>query len=318
MFLSMLILGLYAGLGLTMVLASFWSFRGDTIPIITAVIALLSWGAQLTYTIISMVRVGRGEAAAPKIARISKWTFILAVLTGTVFMVGVMVTCGSPTSQWAYHWGGLLGSIFAMVVLVSQELTSGDFKAGRFVVRTAVAYGLWGLGWLIFWLIARGEISGNYIAQATSPYRLPYPSGVSSWVVQGPEGGLSHSGDIAWDFVLACGTEVVAARDGTIVQPLRQGNSRPFDRDPDNIVVVDHGDGTRARYNHIEQGSAMVTLGQTVTQGTPLARVGTVGSSSMGHIHFEVVGTANLIRVAFNDVDGDGIPRLFRWYRSDN
>lgn len=71
------------------------------------------------------------------------------------------------------------------------------------------------------------------------------------------------------------------------------------------------------RYIHLTQGSARVKPGDTVKQGDELAKVGNVGNSLTGHIHFDVEKGGDSIPVTFQDVDEDkGIPRTFERYAS--
>jgi hypothetical protein len=60
-----------------------------------------------------------------------------------------------------------------------------------------------------------------------------------------------------------------------------------------NHVVIDHGDGFFTFYGHLAPGSVQVELGDTVTAGDQIARVGDSGGSQVPHLHFHVVDTAN-------------------------
>ena len=53
-----------------------------------------------------------------------------------------------------------------------------------------------------------------------------------------------------------------------------------------NYVVVSHSDGTSTLYAHM--GSRAVSVGDTVSQGQELGKVGSTGSSTGNHLHFEI------------------------------
>ena len=85
--------------------------------------------------------------------------------------------------------------------------------------------------------------------------------------------------------------EVIAAAAGTIIDK-GDGN---FDRNcssnslPANYVVIQHADSSRALYWHMKKNSVTSkTIGQTVVAGEYLGAVGSSGSASGPHLHFEV------------------------------
>ncbi len=85
--------------------------------------------------------------------------------------------------------------------------------------------------------------------------------------------------------------EVIAAAPGTIIQKA-DGN---FDRNCSsnsltaNSIIIQHADGTEALYWHMKNNSVTTKLvGQTVVAGEYLGIVGSSGSSSGPHLHFEV------------------------------
>ncbi|MEO8760724.1 MAG: peptidoglycan DD-metalloendopeptidase family protein [Bacteroidia bacterium] len=85
--------------------------------------------------------------------------------------------------------------------------------------------------------------------------------------------------------------EVIAAAPGTIVSKV-DGN---FDKNcagnnlTPNYIVVQHADGSCALYLHMKKNSLTAkTVGQTVVTGEFLGIVGSSGSSSAPHLHFEV------------------------------
>lgn len=78
-----------------------------------------------------------------------------------------------------------------------------------------------------------------------------------------------------------CSTPVLAAAAGTVTEagwsPYGGGNR----------IVVDHGNGLKTTYNHLDRIG--VSVGQALTQGEQIAGVGTTGNSTGCHLHFEVM-----------------------------
>jgi len=72
---------------------------------------------------------------------------------------------------------------------------------------------------------------------------------------------------------------ILAAEGGVVV-------SAGFDGGFGNKVVIDHGDGLKTVYAHL--ASISVSSGQSVSRGTQLGIMGTTGSSTGIHLHFEV------------------------------
>jgi hypothetical protein len=55
-----------------------------------------------------------------------------------------------------------------------------------------------------------------------------------------------------------------------------------------NGVVLDHGNGWETQYCHMARGSISVKVGDAVTAGTPLGRVGLSGNTEFPHLHMTV------------------------------
>ena len=52
--------------------------------------------------------------------------------------------------------------------------------------------------------------------------------------------------------------------------------------------MIDHGDGLISLYGHLYQNSITVRKGDYVKQGQVIAKSGSSGNSTGGHLHFEV------------------------------
>lgn len=86
------------------------------------------------------------------------------------------------------------------------------------------------------------------------------------------------------------GVEIYAALDG-VVKSINDGEfdrQTAFNSSPSNSVVIDHGNGWETLYLHFRRDSVQVEVGQTVSQGDILGLVGSSGSSTAPHIHFEL------------------------------
>jgi murein DD-endopeptidase MepM/ murein hydrolase activator NlpD len=160
----------------------------------------------------------------------------------------------------------------------------------------------------------------QYPPPQTSPYRLPWKSGIARFCPQSNRGIVSHRGreEFAYDFAMPVGSEVCAARAGTVrfvdVRHDRRGLHAP-----NNFITIDHGDGTTARYLHLQKGGSLVRVGDVVPQGAPIGLSGNVGRSLGPHLHFEVIKTTNrrTLPISFRDVPKHrGIPRMGFFYRA--
>ncbi len=129
----------------------------------------------------------------------------------------------------------------------------------------------------------------NYPDWETSPYVLPFPVGKTYQVRLSNCSSSYHAegknDQFAFDFVMATGTLVTAARAGTVVYIEEKGISRELN----NLVVVDHGDNTFAEYMHLKQYGALVKVGDFVEQGDEIGLSGATGLAGYPHLHFIVV-----------------------------
>ena len=85
------------------------------------------------------------------------------------------------------------------------------------------------------------------------------------------------------------GSSIVATKSGTVV-------ISTYHSSYGNYVVIAHNDGGRSLYAHMQ--SRGTAAGTSVSAGTQIGRVGTTGSSTGNHLHFEIwTGNSSSTRV---------------------
>ncbi len=133
----------------------------------------------------------------------------------------------------------------------------------------------------------------NAVHNDSYAYSLPYKAGEEYTVMQGYNGRYTHRGEFRYsiDWSMPVGTEVLAARDGIVVDTVdsfsRHG-LKPYYYERNNYVIIEHSDGTIARYAHFKQGGVKVKPGQRVRAGDIIGLSGNVGYSNAPHLHFSV------------------------------
>lgn len=125
--------------------------------------------------------------------------------------------------------------------------------------------------------------SGGYLWPLSGYRTVTSPFGWRNCPFHGRE---FHSGV---DIPAPSGTPIKATKSGVVIVST-YGSSYG------NYVVVAHSDGGRSLYAHMSSRS--VSAGQTVSQGQTLGGVGTTGSSTGNHLHFELwMGNSQSSRV---------------------
>lgn len=109
----------------------------------------------------------------------------------------------------------------------------------------------------------------------------PPPAGFAyAWPIRGTVTQGYSAGHRAIDFGAPYGAKVYAARAGRVV--LREWSPVGYGF----LVIVDHGDGSRAYYSHLK--GAWVNVGDWVGRGGLVGEVGSTGNSTGPHVHFEI------------------------------
>lgn len=321
---------------------SIGGFLGSGYMIVAALLVIVLWGVYAALTIYAIKlanAVANGTGSLTTALRWSSRLFliviILSAVTGLALGFLSFVGCGPLWIPSLYHWVGMIGTIlgflafFLLPAIVRACVGASDeyatYHRWYWVVFAPLGVIIiWGLAWLIPYLILKGDINEREYNSNDRAYKLPFPGGESSWVIQGNNSSLNHNNDnsgqkYSWDFRRRCGTPVLAARAGTI-QSVTDSNDGMGGNN--NQILIAHPDGTVANYLHIQKGSVpqrFRTAGTAVQEGDEIAKVGSVGNSMTGHIHFMVKRGGNTIAASFTDVrDDNGIPRTFSSYTSGN
>lgn len=138
-------------------------------------------------------------------------------------------------------------------------------------------------------LYVAGDV--NAVHDDDHVYWLPFKNGTSAPITQGYNGSFSHKGLYCLDFDMEIGTEVYAARGGTVVSIKENSNSgcrHAGCKGKSNYIVICHDDGTMANYIHLKYNGSLVKEGQKVEAGELIGYSGNTGWSSGPHLHFEV------------------------------
>jgi murein DD-endopeptidase MepM/ murein hydrolase activator NlpD len=120
------------------------------------------------------------------------------------------------------------------------------------------------------------------LKKQTHPEGRPVASGfISSYFGERED---PFSGEEAYhkgvDFAGTAGANVMAVAAGVVTWA---GDRTGYG----NLVEINHGDGYVTRYAHCQK--TLVSVGQTVKRGDPIALMGSTGRSTGPHVHFEVV-----------------------------
>ncbi len=91
----------------------------------------------------------------------------------------------------------------------------------------------------------------------------------------------------AVDIANACGTKVVAAAEGLVIETSNDAWGGGYG----HYVLLEHPNGTKTRYAHLEEVG--VSIGDYIKQGDGLGTMGQTGEASGCHLHFEVEGARN-------------------------
>jgi murein DD-endopeptidase MepM/ murein hydrolase activator NlpD len=172
----------------------------------------------------------------------------------------------------------------------------------------------------------KGLQKGTIKDDSSYVYALPYENKTSHLLVQGYFSHFSHKERAALDFKMKRGTKILAARDGVVVRVKEDGNKgglnkkfRPYG----NNIVIQHEDGSRAGYWHLQHNGALVNVGDSVKKGQVIALSGKTGYTALPHLHFLVWtfnkhGNWQQVPTRFETSKGIKYLKSMKKYRSTN
>jgi murein DD-endopeptidase MepM/ murein hydrolase activator NlpD len=168
------------------------------------------------------------------------------------------------------------------------------------------------------------QLQKGIIKEDTSfVYTLPFEKNKTHLLIQGYFSKYTHKNRAALDFKMKRSTTICAARGGIVVRVKEDGRKGGLNKKyrPDgNVIIIQHADGSRAGYWHLQFNSAIVNVGDTVAQGQAIGLSGKTGYTLFPHLHFIVWrfdGNNQWLQVGTRFQTSKGIRYLrpFRKYR---
>ena len=118
----------------------------------------------------------------------------------------------------------------------------------------------------------------------------------------------AHAGNLrnAIAFIVPENTPVLAAANGIVTYVKDDssiGGPNPIYWNFTNFVTIMHANEEYSRYDHLATQSSKVKVGQVVSEGQEIARVGMTGYTFHPHLHFQVfIFTRTNIWIDFDTV----------------
>lgn len=124
-----------------------------------------------------------------------------------------------------------------------------------------------------------GTSGYDYSVSGSGSWTWPFPSSYRISSTMKPRWGSYHSGIDIDGFNLE-GASIVAADSGTVIKASWYGGYG-------NCVIIDHNNGYQTLYGHLS--SIYVSEGSAVSAGSSIGGVGSTGSATGTHLHFEII-----------------------------
>ncbi len=136
-------------------------------------------------------------------------------------------------------------------------------------------------------IIPDGEVASITPTYASGSTNTVVSSGYYGRPLQGGRRTQGMHGHNGIDFGAPVGTPVIASAGGTVIIARSSGWNGGYGL----YVVISHSNGTQTLYAHLS--SVNVSVGDTVSKGQVIGKVGNTGKSTGPHLHFEVRGARN-------------------------
>ena len=128
---------------------------------------------------------------------------------------------------------------------------------------------------------ARGVSTSTKISGSRPNISISFIRPVSGTISAryGERSSVRSSAHTGLDIATSYGTPIKAAASGTVVFAGTKGSLG-------KLIIVDHGNGVQTYYAHCS--SFIAGVGDKVSQGQAIARVGSTGNSTGNHLHLEI------------------------------
>ena len=165
-----------------------------------------------------------------------------------------------------------------------QELDAAAAEVADLAASTPVALSLTPLPEPVLLPVPTDDFGGRLQGQLSSQrWATPAVGSLTDGFGPRPDRPLPEVNDFhgGTDIGAACGAAVYAASAGVVTVAAPLGTYG-------NWILIDHGNGIATGYAHLAEGRNLVSVGETVIAGQVISGVGSTGSSTGCHLHFEV------------------------------
>jgi len=146
-------------------------------------------------------------------------------------------------------------------------------------------------------LNAKHPVLKNGVHRITSPY------GMRTHPITGKQNSMHYGIDMTGADRKT--DDIIAFEDGVVIYARNSIKGKTQTYPAGNYVVITHVNAYKTRYLHMAYDTVRVKKGDTVKRGDVIGHMGTTGSSTGNHLHFEV---------QLNDVAIDPEPYLLGLY----